>query len=747
MERDLALPVDRMTRAMGGRETSKAQDSPPPVPPPAPLAMPVQDLQALPSDSIPTSFRRDGATRVLFARLVTFGGALVLTLFATDQMIEAVAVGQVTALQWALVVLFVFSFAWIALSAASAVAGLLFGSPRAVREGEAPVTTRTALVMPVYNENPARTAAALAAMGRSLAEKGYGAAFELFILSDTTMPAFWVKETAAVGELRRMLAGRMAVWYRRRYRNTARKAGNLKDFVERWGGRYDFMIVLDADSIMAPETLVSLVRRMQADPSLGLLQTVPVLAGGQTLFSRLQQFAAGVYGPVVGRGLAAWQGDDGNYWGHNAIIRVPAFAASCGLPELAGRKPFGGAILSHDFVEAALLRRAGWAVRMAPDLGGSWEESPPSLLDVAARDRRWAQGNLQHLKVLRTRGLAWPSRVHFLIGIMSYLASPLWLALILVGIVLTLQAKLIRPEFFSEGFQLFPTWPQFDAQRMIWLFVFTIGVLLLPKFIGLGRALLNGARRRGSGGALALVGSTFFEILLSAVYAPILMLLQSRQVWEILLGRDSGWVTQRRDAGSTPWREVVRRHWLHSFLGLLASVLLWKLSRPLLAWMSPTLIGLLLALPLSRVSGSAEAGKALLRWHLLRIPEESDPPAIVAFRDALEPRFRDALADVGIASLLRDDRRRAEHFHYVLPRPKGPRGHLDIEPLAVEAKLSDAHTSTEAIGWLTVGEMLAVLNDRTLFEGLLRLDGDQGERQGAELSEQTSVLERLVVIA
>jgi len=739
----MAVPMDRMIQGIGHRRTPQAEDPIPSTPPPAPLAMPEQDLRAPPTDAVLGHSRRDGASRVFLARLVTFGGSLALTLFAADQMLQAVAVGKVTALQWILVFLFVVSFAWIALAAASAVAGLLVGPPRAVREEELPLSTRTALVMPVYNENPARTAAALAAMGRALAEQGYGAAFEIFILSDTRVPAVWIQETAAVSELRRVLAGQMAVWYRRRYRNAARKAGNLKDFVERWGGRYDFMIVLDADSIMAPETLVTLVRRMQADPALGLLQTVPVLAEGRTLFARLQQFAAGVYGPVVGRGLAAWQGDDGNYWGHNAIIRVPAFAAACGLPELRGRKPFGGAILSHDFVEAALLRRAGWSVRMAPELGGSWEEGPPSLLDVAARDRRWAQGNLQHLKVLPTRGLVWPSRVHFLIGIMSYLASPLWLALILVGVVLTLQAKLIRPEFFSEGFQLFPTWPQFDAQRMIWLFVFTMGVLLLPKFIGLGRALLNGARRRGSGGAPGLLGSTLFEILLSAVYAPILMLLQSRQVWEIVLGQDSGWVTQRREVGNTPWHEVVRRHWLHSLLGLVVSVLLWHLSRDILAWMSPTLIGLLLAIPLSRVSGSAEVGKALLRCHLLRIPEESRQPPVMALRDDLEPGFQKAVAGADLASLLLDAGRQAVHFHHVMPPPRLARGQPDLERLAVAAKLADAATAAEAIQWLTPGELLALLNDRILFEGLLRLDS--GEAVGAGVAMAEPAIERLRV--
>ena len=265
-------------------------------------------------------------------------------------------------------------------------------------------------------------------MAETLLERD-AAGFEIFVLSDTTDPDVYMKETAAFHALRDKLGDRMRVWYRRRSDNAGRKAGNLHDFVTRWGGRYDFMVVLDADSILTADTLLTLVREMAGDPDLGLLQTVPRLAGGTTLFARLQQFATAIYGPIVGRGIAAWQGEDGNYWGHNAIVRVRAFAAAAGLPTLPGKRPFGGTIMSHDFVEAALLRRAGWAVRLLPTVGGSWEDSPPSLLDVAARDRRWAQGNIQHLAVIGARGFTWSNRMHMAIGVMSYFASPLWFAL------------------------------------------------------------------------------------------------------------------------------------------------------------------------------------------------------------------------------------------------------------------------------------------------------------------------------
>ena len=364
--------------------------------------------------------------------------------------------------------------------------------------------SRTALVMPIYNEDPARTTAALYAMAEALAQIDAARHFEIAIISDSTNADAWISESLAIDQLRRDLRETMPVWYRRRWHNTGRKAGNVEDFVKRWGARYDYMIVLDADSIMAPQTLVTLVSRMQADAQLGILQTVPMLIGHWSLFSRIQQFAGRVYGSLIGRGVAAWSGNEGNFWGHNAIIRVAAFAQACGLPQLPGRRPFGGHVLSHDFVEAALMRRAGWKVRMAPDLGGSWEESPPSLVDIAIRDRRWAQGNLQHSKIVGTKGLATTSRAHFVIGIMGYLSSPLWMMLLLVGFALTLQATLIRPEYFSRSFQLFPDWPRFDAPRMTALFVYTMIVLFTPKILGLVRTIFSSRARRGCGGVIAL---------------------------------------------------------------------------------------------------------------------------------------------------------------------------------------------------------------------------------------------------
>ncbi|MGH8178127.1 MAG: glucans biosynthesis glucosyltransferase MdoH, partial [Steroidobacter sp.] len=563
-----------------------------------PLDMPVQDLRrapaALPMEAAPA--------RAIFARALTVLGAGAITGYGVYEMLGIVSFASMTFLQGVLILFFAITLAWIAFAAASTITGFLVPPPRP--DPDTPIAgSRTALVMPIYNEDPSRTTAGLQAMAEALVENGAAQHFEIVIISDSTNVDAWISESLAVDELRRTLRESIPVWYRRRWHNAGRKAGNVEEFVKRWGGRYDYMIVLDADSLMSAATLVELVRRMQADPRLGILQTVPMLIGHASVFARIQQFSGRVYGALIARGVAAWSGNEGNYWGHNAIIRVAAFAQACGLPQLPGRRPFGGHVLSHDFVEAALIRRAGWKVRMAPELDGSWEESPPSLVDVAVRDRRWAQGNLQHSKIIGADGLAFTNRAHFFIGIMSYLSSPLWLMLLIVGFALTLQATLIRPEYFSRAFQLFPDWPRFDAERMTALFIFTMIVLFTPKVLGLIRALFISKVRKGCGGFLGVTASTVLETLISALYAPIMMLVQTHHVIHILTGRDSGWNPQRRHASMTAWGEAWSVHWPHLVMGVLIGVVAYLISPTLLAWLSPTLAGLLLAVPLSKLSG------------------------------------------------------------------------------------------------------------------------------------------------
>jgi membrane glycosyltransferase len=703
-----------MDRELTSAIAPDAQAAPGAMPPDAPLEMVPQDLRYTPSRNLMGRL----SSTILFARVVLVGLTLAITAYGTYEMLQVVRFASMTFLQGLMMLFFSVSLAWIAFAAASVVAGWSKRRERLPPE-DAPAGL-TALVMPVYNEDPQRVTTALQAMAEALTGFGFSQNFEIVMLSDSTNADAWIRETLAVERLRAALAGHMAVWYRRRWQNTARKSGNIEDFIQRWGARYDHMIVLDADSLIDARTLQRLAQTMYADSSLGILQTAPQLIGASTFFGRLQQFAACVYGPVIIRGLAAWSGGAGNYWGHNAIIRIAAFAASCGLPELQGRKPFGGHVLSHDFVEAALMRRAGWKVSMASQLTGSWEESPPSLIDIAVRDRRWAQGNLQHLKIIGASGLSFTSRVHLGIGIMSYLSSPLWLLLLGIGFALALQARLIRPEYFSHDFQLFPTWPTFNTELMTALFWFSMVVLLTPKLLGLVRALFSRAIRRGGGGLIGVLASIFLEIVLSALYAPILMLIQSRHVIEIFLGRDSGWKTQRRDGGASSWREAWHFHRRHMLISCVTAVILWFLSPELLIWVSPALLGLFLAVPLSRLSGSRSIGRALATVGLLRTPEEMHPPALVVRRlDLLEQSA--PLPEDGLFYLARNREARLAHIRGNLPRPADPRGRPDPHAFTAEQKLIDARALDEALAWLTPVERVEVAASARMLAQLAAL--------------------------
>ncbi|WP_298359159.1 glucans biosynthesis glucosyltransferase MdoH [Rhodoblastus sp.] len=696
----------------------------PAIPKDAPIPMPEQKLFRFDA----SKERRKFARRVRapwLSRIVTFGGGLALTAWGGYQMFLVIDVGGITFPKWALLVLFVANFSWIALSFAAAIVGflhLLIGRPKPPALPDK-LTTRNAVIMPIYNEAPSRVFGAIQAIHEDVEATGHGASFDWFLLSDSTDPDVWIAEERALIALRRRLGPDARVYYRHRAKNIARKAGNVGDFVSRWGGAYDHMVVLDADSLMTGHAIVTLAATMEADPDAGIIQTLPLIINRNTLFARVQQFAARIYGPVIADGLACWMGRDGNYWGHNAIIRVKAFAAHCGLPHLRGKPPFGGHILSHDFVEAALMRRAGYSVYMLASLPGSYEESPPSLIDTAIRDRRWCQGNLQHISVLPAKGLVPATRQHFATGIMAYLASPLWLAQLLVGLLLVLQAKYIRPEYFSREFTLYPTWPVFDAERSLELFILTMAVLLAPKLFGLIVALFDGPTRRGSGGAIRLVLSTLFEVFMSALLAPIMMLVHSGHVLHILFGFDTGWEPQRRDDGSVPFKSIIRRHRDHVILGVISLVAALLLSPSLAAWMSPTIAGLILAIPLSWGTGLKSVGLAFRRIGLLDTPEERAPPPVATRANALSDELAAEGFDKadGLRVLYQDAEFRDVHEAFLPPALHRARGDISPERAMAIAKLGEARSIDEASAWIQRKERAALMQDRALIALLARL--------------------------
>jgi membrane glycosyltransferase len=719
----MALSLDSVSEAP---VTLPKDEAGPALPPERRLAMPVQALARWNAAEKAEATARSAASTGWLARAFVFGGALLLTAYGAREMYYVVSVSGTTFLQYVLLALFVVNFSWIAVSFTAGILGFLKMAFRRGRPIPAmgPLSARTAIVMPVYNELTARTFAAVEAIRNSVEATGQGDAFDYFVLSDSTNPDAWLAEERAFLALRETIGPGARLYYRHREKNHHRKAGNIADFVTRWGGAYEHMLVLDADSLMTGECIVTLARAMEADPKAGIIQSLPMLVNRNTLLARLQQFAGAMAGPVIASGLDAWSGRDGNYWGHNAIIRTRAFADHCGLPDLKGKPPFGGHVLSHDFVEAALIRRAGWSVYMLPELRGSYEESPPSLIDLAVRDRRWCQGNLQHSRIIGARGLKLATRQHFATGIMAYLASPFWLAQLVVGIALTLQASYIRPEYFAQEFALYPAWPRFDPERALWLFALTMGILLAPKLFGLLLMVFDGAKRRACGGAIRLVLSFLIEIVLSALVAPVQMLIQSGSVFQILVGGDTGWNPQRRDDGSIPIRDIVRRHRWHTLLGILAGVSAFSISTSLFLWMSPTILGLLLAIPLSWLSGSLAAGLALKRLGLLVTPEEAGTPPIVTEANALQIENgargfddRDALL-----ALYEDPELRARHEAMLGHASHRRRGEFDTDRVMAEAKIIDARTIGEAVEWLKPKERMVVLHDRALLSLAMRLE-------------------------
>lgn len=699
---------------------------PAPLPPEAPLAMPVQRLDR---HERPHRQPRSGPRTALLRRTGLLAATAALTALGAHEMYLVLDVGGLTALELVVLVLFVILSAWIAFSAASALGGTVSllrrrGRPLGLdRDAPLPAPTiRTALLMPTYNEPPARVMAGLQATLESLAATGRADRFDTFVLSDTTDADVWIDEEAAFLALRRRLGGTVRVYYRRRPRNTDRKAGNVADWVTRFGGAYEAMLIFDADSVMSGETIVRLAGAVEANPDVGLIQTLPVIVGGRSLFGRLQQFSGRLYGPLIAHGLAWWHGSESNYWGHNAIIRTRAFADHAGLPHLKGRKPFGGHILSHDFVEAALIRRAGWGVHMAPWLDGSYEEAPPSLVDLAVRDRRWCQGNLQHAAVLPGRGLNWVSRLHLLTGIGSYVTAPLWLLMLVAGLLTSLQARFVPPDYFPSAFSLFPTWPAQDPVRAAWVFVGTMGVLLAPKLVAWLMMLFDGGARRGFGGVRALFGLVF-ETLLSGLLAPVAMILQSRAVISILAGRDGGWQPQRRDDGSVPLAAVVAGFLPLTLLGIVLGVLSYLVAVPLFLWMSPVILGLLLAMPLVGLTARTDIGAAVGRLGLLRTPEEAAPPPVLA-------RARQLIADLAgrdddppeaVSRLAGDAALRDAHRRMLPDGGARARGDAAPERLVARAKAEDAASLAEALAAMTGREKAAALGDAEALDRLLAL--------------------------
>ena len=538
-------------------------------------------------------------------------------------------------LEIAIVVNFAVLFSWISFSFWSNVAGFWslwrnskkFAVTEILNASTERLHSRTAVLMPICNEDVARCFAGMSSIYESVAATGEIEKFDFYILSDTGDAARQKQEEQEWEKVCRTLSGFGRIFYRHRRVNIKRKSGNIADFLRRWSRNYDYMIVLDADSLMSGDMIVRLARCMEQSPNVGMIQTAPTIVNRESLFARVQQFASRVYGPLFTASLHFWQLGESYYWGHNAIIRADAFVEHCGLARLPGDPPLGGEILSHDFVEAALMGRAGFEIWLAHDWSGSYEESPPNILDELKRDRRWCQGNLQHLRLLFGDRIRCGHRAIMAMGIMAYASALFWAMFLVFSSAEVIVQSTTIPVYFSPQPSLFPLWPIWHPELPIAVLTTTGVLLVLPKLLSYALIL---KRREGAafGGPGRLLLGIAMEIVFSTLMAPLRLWFHCKFVLLTLLGRQIKWNAQARNS-ETGWAEAVDQHGFATLLAVswMAVAISWNAT--LAWWLLPVSLPLMIAVPLSVYSSRLAVGQAIQGWQLFRIPEEGAAPPVV----------------------------------------------------------------------------------------------------------------------
>lgn len=557
--------------------------------------------------------------RALFALLVGATAGALLLLIA-----HALSAGGLDPLDWAMIAAFAVTLPWTVVGFWNAVIGLAL--MRIMRDplgavlpahlaaaDESPIVSRTAVLVCIRNEDPALLRRNLEAMLAGLVAAGAAPHLQVFLLSDTDRPAVAAEEEGVAARLAESFGPSLAVTYRRRPCNTGFKAGNIRDFCDRWGAEFDFALVLDADSVMMPAVMLRLIRAMQADGGIGILQTLVVGMPSSSPFARIFQFGMRLGMRSYTLGSAFWQGDCGPYWGHNAIIRLAPFMAHCRLPVLPGRGPLAGPILSHDQAEAVLMRRAGFEVRVLPLETGSWEENPPTLLEFIRRDLRWCQGNMQYARLLFLPGLQVVSRCQLAMAMLMFLASPAWLVLVLLVAARGLAGAGADPVFRPEvGLLLFAT---------------VMTMVFAPKIASVLDVLSTRGGARRFGGTSQFLASVTVEILFSMILAPIMAVAHSVFLAGLACGRTIGWTAPVREDHRVPLRAAVARLWVQGAVGL--GLLSWftLVTPPVNALFFLPFYGpLLLAVAFAAVTAQPRLGLILARRRIAAIPEEVAPP-------------------------------------------------------------------------------------------------------------------------
>ncbi|WP_033015836.1 glucans biosynthesis glucosyltransferase MdoH [Pseudoalteromonas sp. BSi20495] len=563
--------------------------------------------------------------------------ALGISGYGISIMFEILNSNGMTLLEYALLALFSITFAWIVTAFCSGTIGFLLQllriDPLTLKrikpisfDSQALAKQRTAVVMPIYNEDTHRVIAGFEVSLESLKETGQLDHFDFYLLSDTQDPQIAKNELSAWHALcERLGSTAKHVFYRRREDNKHRKVGNLTDFCERWGSQYDHMIVLDADSVMTGKCMLELTTSMLNNPQAGLIQTIPIPVRQDTFFGRFLQFASVLYSPMLATGSAFWQTDKANYWGHNAIIRVEAFITCCGLPTLKGNAPFGGEILSHDFVEASLLHSANWDVLLLSDIEGSYEEVPSNILDYAVRDRRWVQGNIQHLGLLSSSKLKLMSKFHFLLGATAYISSLIWLSMLALSTIDAVTRALNSDVYFNRAYQLFPTWQIAKTELIDSLLYLTIIILLLPKLMGVIVTLVH--RNKRFGGSIKLILGSIIETVFAIIVAPLMMVFHAYFVICVFLGKKVKWDAQPREGRMVPWREAFGYTLFSTIVAIAWGSTAYYFTPVFFWWLSPILLGLILAAPIVRYSSSIKLGVFLRELGIFICPSEVDNDA------------------------------------------------------------------------------------------------------------------------
>ncbi|AMJ63629.1 glucans biosynthesis glucosyltransferase MdoH [Bosea sp. PAMC 26642] len=557
---------------------------------------------------------------VLALNLLTLGALLL-------GLAQVLGAGGWTVTDVVIFVAFLFGAPWTVLGFWNAVIGLwlLHGADDGIEQvapfmadGEVatPIAIRTAVLMTLRNEDPARAFARLRVVKDSLDATGEGAWFDYFILSDSNDPVVAASEELLAAEWAREIGEGARVTYRRRTDNAGFKAGNVREFCERWGERYEVMLPLDADSVMSGEAIVKLTRMMQAHPKLGILQSLVVGMPSQSAFARIFQFGMRHGMRPYTMGSAWWIGECGPFWGHNACVRIAPFRDGCHLPVLPGAGPLGGAVMSHDQVEATLMRRAGYEVRVMPVEMGSWEENPPTMLEFAKRDLRWCLGNLQYLKLLDLPGLKAMSRFQLIWAVLMFLGLPAWTLMIAL-----LPVKVIE----DAGIAGYP------SGLAASLYVLFFAMYLSPKLAGFADILLSKGGTLRYGGTGRFVASALIEVVFAFLQGAVSTFRTTLFMIGLVFGRAKiGWNGQSRDAHALSFATAFAGLWPHLLFGIYIFASLLVLSPTVLLWSLPLTAGYVLAIPFAMVTALPAVGRWFARRGLCGIPEDFDPPAVLS---------------------------------------------------------------------------------------------------------------------